>query len=107
MATTGSEEMDVEISRALTSKEFAALCALRIQAGTAPLSLEDSKRYNILQAKQLARMEDLNAKLANQVQNLERRFREPRTVRHKPPFTLTLRSSFSIVNSQDVHCLLK
>ena len=92
MATTGGEEIDVEISPALTPDEIAALRALRIQAGTAPLSLEDSKRYNILQAKQLARMEDLNAKLVNQVQNLERRFREPRSLRHEPLFTSTPRS---------------
>jgi len=92
MATTGGEEIDVEISPALTPEESAALRALRIQAGTAPLNLEDSKRYNILQAKQLARMEDLNAKLANQVQNLERRFREPRPLRHEPLFASTPRS---------------
>jgi hypothetical protein len=67
MATTGGEDIDVVISPALTPKESAALRALRVQARTAPLSLEDSKRYNILQAKQLARMEDLNARLANQV----------------------------------------
>ena len=92
MATTGGEDIDVEISPALSSEESAALRALRIQAGTAPLSLEDSKRYNILQAKQLARMEDLNARLASQVQNLERRSRESRTLRHEPLFTSTPRS---------------